>query len=132
MIGAMLAARRSRHERVSAWLAARDDAELAALLDTAPVGAVGIGGGSAMLDVDGVPVFAKRIPITDLELSHPHSTANLFDLPTYCQYGMHRLGSPGFGAWRELAANTIVTAGILAGETASFPLLYHWRALSGR
>lgn len=85
-----------------------------------------------MLDVDGVPVFAKRIPITDRELAHPHSTANLFDVPTYCQYGMHRLGGPGFGAWRELAANTIVTAGILAGETMSFPLLYHWRVLPGR
>jgi hypothetical protein len=132
MMGAMLTARRSRHERVSAWLAARSDAELAALLDTVPVDAVGVGGGSAMLEVNGVPVFAKRIPITDRELAHPHDTANLFDLPAYCQYGMHRLAGPGFNAWRELAANTIVTAGILAGETASFPLLYHWRVLPGR
>ncbi|GGM85400.1 hypothetical protein GCM10007977_103960 [Dactylosporangium sucinum] len=132
MMGAMLTARRSRHDQVSAWLAARDDAELAALLHATPAGAVGVGGGSAMLDVDGVPVFAKRIPITDRELAHPQSTANLFDLPAYCQYGMFRIGGPGFGAWRELAANEIVTEGILAGEAVSFPLLYHWRVLPGR
>ncbi|MCY1014523.1 hypothetical protein [Pyxidicoccus sp. MSG2] len=85
-----------------------------------------------MLDVDGVPVFAKRIPMTDRELAHPHSTANLFDLPTCCQYGMYRLAGPGFGAWRELGANLIVTEGVLAGEAESFPLLHHWRVLPGR
>jgi hypothetical protein len=128
----MLTARRTRHDLVSASLAARDDAELAALLHTAPAGAVGVGGGSAVLNVDGVPVFAKQIPITDRELAHPHSTANLFGLPTYCQYGMYPLAGPGFGAWRELAANTIVTEGVLGGEAESFPLLYHWRVLPGR
>jgi hypothetical protein len=128
----MLTARRVRHDLVSASLAARKDAELAALLHAAPAGAVGVGGGSAVLDVDGVPVFAKQIPITNRELAHPHSTANLFGLPTYCQYGMYRLAGPGFGAWRELAANTIITEGVLGGEAESFPLLYHWRVLPGR
>ncbi|MEV4514445.1 serine/threonine protein phosphatase [Dactylosporangium sp. NPDC049525] len=127
-----LTTRRSRHDRVSASLAGRDDDQLAALLDAAPGDVVGVGGGATVLDVDGVPVFAKRIPITDRELASPHSTANLFDLPVYCQYGMYALGGAGFGAWRELAANTIVTEGVLAGETASFPLLYHWRVLPGR
>ena len=128
----MLTARRARHDRMSASLAARNDDELTAFLHAAPTSAVGVGGGSSVLDVDGVPVFAKRIPITDRELAHPHSTANLFDLPTYCQYGMYRLAGPGFGAWRELAANMIVTEGVLAGEAESFPLLYHWRVLPGR
>ncbi|MGY4644732.1 serine/threonine protein phosphatase [Cellulomonas sp. URHB0016] len=125
-------ARRARHDLVSASLAARDDAELAGLLHAAPAGAVGVGGASSVLDVDGVPVFAKRIPITDRELAHPHSTANLFGLPTSCQYGMHRLAGPGFGAWRELAANVTVTEGVLGGETESFALLHHWRVLPGR
>ncbi|WP_217440986.1 hypothetical protein, partial [Myxococcus sp. CA056] len=98
----------------------------------APTHAVGVGGGTSVLDVDGVPVFAKRIPMTDRELAHPHSTANLFDLPTSCQYGMYRLAGPGFGAWRELAANLLVTEGVLAGEAESFPLLHHWRVLPGR
>ena len=129
MMGTMLTARRSRHDRISATLAARNDAELSALLHAAPASAVGVGGGSAVLNVDGVSVFAKRIPVTDRELARPHSTANLFDLPFHCQYG---IGSPGFGAWRELAANMIVTEGVLAGEAESFPLLHHWRVLPGR
>ena len=82
-----------------------------------------------MAEVDGVPVFVKRIPLTDRELAHPNSTSNLFDLPLFCQYG---ISSPGFNAWRELAANRVVTDAVLAGETQSFPLLYHWRVLPGR
>jgi hypothetical protein len=121
-----------RHDRISALLTARHDDELAAVLRAAPANAVGVGGGSSVLDVDGVPVFAKRIPITERELAHPHRTANLFDLPTCCQYGMYGLAGPSFGAWRELAANMIVTEGVLAGDAESFPLLYHWRVLPGR
>ncbi len=98
-------------------------------MDTGRANSVGVGGGSVVFDVDGVPVFAKRIPLTDLELAHPGSTANLFDLPVYCQYG---IGGPGFNAWRELAANKLVTNAVLAGETQSFPMLHHWRVLPGR
>ncbi|MEU7922989.1 serine/threonine protein phosphatase [Micromonospora zamorensis] len=121
--------RRARFDAASGSLASRSDSQLAALLNDGSAGDVGVGGGSTTLDVNGVPVFAKRIPLTDRELAHPHSTANLFDLPVYCQYGV---GGPGFSAWRELAANRIVTDGVLAGETESFPLLYHWRVLPGR
>jgi len=128
----MRSTRRARHDLVSASLASRDDAELAAFLTAAPTNAVGVGGASSVLDVDGVAVFAKRIPITDRELAHPHSTANLFGLPMSCQYGMYRLPGPGFGAWRELAANITVTEGVLAGESESFALLHHWRVLPGR
>lgn len=66
--------------------------------------------------------------MTDRELACPHDTSNLFDLPMFCQYG---IGGPGLGAWRELAANLIVTEAVLAGQTPSFPLLYHWRLLPG-
>jgi hypothetical protein len=113
-------------------LTAQNDDELAAVLRAAPASAVGVGGASSVVDVDGVPVFAKRIPITDREAAHPHSTTNLFDLPTCCQYGMYRLAGPSFGAWRELAASMITTEGVLAGDAESFPLLYHWRVLPGR
>ena len=44
-------------------------------------------------------VFVKRVPITDTEYSNMFSTKNLYDLPTYCSYG---LGSTGFGVFREL------------------------------
>lgn len=94
----MFTARCLRHDRISAWLAARNDSDLATILHAAPTSAAGVGGGTSMLDVDGVPVFAKRIPVTDRELARPHSTANVFDLPTYCQYGMYALAGPGFGA----------------------------------
>lgn len=128
----MTSSRRARHALVSESLAARDDEELAALLRAAPTSAVSVGGGTAVLDVDGISVFAKRVPITDRELAHPHSTENLFGLPTSCQYGMHRLAGPGFGAWRELAANLNLSEGVLAGESESFALLHHWRVLPGR
>jgi hypothetical protein len=98
-------------------------------VETARTNSVGVGGGSVILDIDGVSVFAKRIPLTDRELANPGSTANLFDLPVYCQYGV---GGPGFNGWRELAANLIVTDAVLAGETQSFPVIYHWRVLPGR
>ena len=98
MMRAMHSLRRLRHDRTSALLAARSDDELAAILRAVPTNAVGVGGDSSVLDVDGVPVFAKRIPITDRELAHPHSTANLLELPGYCQYGVHRLGTPRVSA----------------------------------
>jgi hypothetical protein len=123
-----MAARHARYDTTSTFLASLSDSELAALVDGGRVGGVGVGGTAVTLDVNGVPVFAKRVPLTDRELAHPLSTANLFDLPVYCQYGV---GGPGFGGWRELAANVIVTDGVLAGETESFPLLYHWRVLPG-
>ncbi len=121
--------RRARHHRLSTILASCTDAELVALLEAGRAGTAGVGGSPTQLDLDGTPVFAKRIALTDQELLHPHCTANLFDLPTHCQYG---IGSPGFNAWRELAANVMVTDASLAGETDSFPLLHHWRVLPGR
>ncbi|MGW9195290.1 serine/threonine protein phosphatase [Micromonospora chersina] len=125
----MTAVRRTRHGIASALLASRSDSELAALLATGSLGDVGVGGATVTFDLDGIPVFAKRVPLTDRELARPLSTANLFDLPVHCQYGV---GGPGFNGWRELAANMIVTDGVLTGETQSFPLLYHWRVLPGR
>ncbi|GAB7066741.1 hypothetical protein JCM12141A_10300 [Mycolicibacterium hodleri] len=98
-------------------------------MGTGRVTSVGVGGESGIVAVDGVPVFTKRIPLSDREVANQGSTANLFDLPVYCQYGM---GGPGFNAWRELAANVVVTNAVLAGETQSFPVLHHWRVLPGR
>jgi hypothetical protein len=125
----MPAVRAALHHKVAASLGSRSDVELAAVVGTGHVISVGVGGGSELLDVDSVPVFTKRIPLTDREVDHSGSTANLFDLPMCCQYG---IGGPGFNAWRELAANIVVTDAVLAGETQSFPILYHWRVLPGR
>jgi hypothetical protein len=97
----------ARYEELPAFLAAQSDLDLAALVDTGCVGSVGVGGGSVVLDVNGVRVFAKSISLTDREAAHPRSTANLFDLPVFCGYG---IGSPGFSAWRELGTVSEVCA----------------------
>ncbi|MFC9437715.1 protein kinase family protein [Nocardia sp. NPDC057030] len=113
---------------VSTTLALLSDRALQQALDAAELVGSGIGGKSVLLEVVGRQVFVKRIPLTDLELrpENVHSTANLFELPMFCHYG---IGGPAFGAWRELAAHVMTTNWALAGEFAGFPLMYHWRVL---
>ncbi|MFE5663883.1 protein kinase family protein [Streptomyces niveus] len=124
------AARLAAHGAVGTALSVLSDRRLAELVAGAvPLGS-GLGGRSAELDVDGTRVFVKRVPLTDLELrpKHLRSTANLFELPLFYQYG---IGSAGFGAWRELAAHTMTTNWIIgdADVYPGFPLMYHWRVL---
>ncbi|MET8638040.1 protein kinase family protein [Streptomyces sp. NPDC004680] len=124
-------ARLTAHSAVSTSLALCSDRALHELVDTAvPIG-IGIGGKSALLEIAGTPTFVKRVPLTDLEMQpeYVRSTANLFELPDFCQYGIGAIGSPGFGAWRELAVHTMTTNWVLAGEYEGFPLMYHWRVL---
>jgi hypothetical protein len=77
-----------------------------------------------------VRVFVKQVPVTERELlpGNVRSTANLFGLPGFYQYG---LGSAGFGAWRELAAHIVTTNWVLSDEHRAIALLYHWRVLPG-
>lgn len=118
--------RLDQYSAVSTALAPLSDRQLSELLDNAkPLGS-GIGGTSVLLDVEGTPVFVKRVPLTETEKLDAYSTANLFELPTFCQYG---IGSPGFGAWRELAVHTMTTNWVLDGQNESFPLMYHHRIL---
>ena len=100
--------RLARYRGVSSALDALGDGGLEELAGGAREVAVGIGGSSAVVDVAGVPVFVKRIPLTDVERRPENvmSTANLFGLPPFYQYGV---GSAGFGAWRELTANQWAT-----------------------
>ncbi|MEU6260554.1 protein kinase family protein [Streptomyces sp. NPDC047043] len=124
-------ARLSAYATVSAALGLLSDRRIADAVAAAPALGSGIGGRSAELEVEGVRVFVKRVPLTDLELrpENVRSTANLFDLPLFYQYGV---GSAGFGAWRELAAHLMANGWVLRGEYAGFPLLYHWRILPDR
>ncbi|HEX8627289.1 MAG TPA: serine/threonine protein phosphatase [Catenuloplanes sp.] len=123
-------ARLARYGVVAGSLALLSDRRLGELVERAtPIGS-GIGGTSVLLEIEGTPVFAKRVALTDLERRPENvmSTANLFGLPTGCQYG---IGGPGFGVWRELAANAMTTGWVLGGRSAGFPLMYHWRVLPG-
>lgn len=115
------------HLRVATSLSLLSDRQLTERLKTAEVVSRGIGGTGARLDIDGIPVFAKHLPLTDLERQHPHSTANLYDLPLFCHYSFG--GSPEGSAWRELALHTMATGWVLGGECEYFPLLHHWRVL---
>ncbi|WP_239131504.1 serine/threonine protein phosphatase [Planobispora takensis] len=132
-VGMSQAERVSRYSDVAGALALRSDRQLAESLERARMLGSGIGGTSVLLEVDGVPVFAKRIALTDLERrpGNVMSTANLFGVPAFCQYGIVEIAGPGFGAWRELAACVMTTDWVLAGRSAAFPLLYHWRVLPG-
>ncbi|OWA13219.1 hypothetical protein B9W62_00380 [Streptomyces sp. CS113] len=124
-------ARLAAHGTVSTSLALRSDRSLREFVDVgAPVGS-GIGGRTVLLEVEGTRVFAKQVRLTDLErrLEHVHSTANLFGLPAFCHYGIGTIGGPGFGAWRELAAHTMTTNWVVAGDYEGFPLMYHWRVI---
>lgn len=128
----MGSSRISQHAAASTALLLLSDRQLTERLEAAEVLSEGIGGTGARLDVDGVPVFAKRVPLTALERQHPHSTANLYGLPAFCHYG---LGSPEGSAWRELALHVMANGWVLSGQCENFPLLHHWRVLpvlSGR
>ncbi|WP_277212502.1 protein kinase family protein [Isoptericola croceus] len=124
--------RLAAHEAVSASLSRCSDRRLQELLDAAtPIGS-GIGGKTLLLEVEGTSVFVKQVRLTDLERRPENvgSTANLFELPTFCHYGVGSIGGPGFGAWRELAVHTTTTSWVVSGDYEGFPLMYHWRVLT--
>ncbi|NEQ44217.1 MAG: hypothetical protein F6K00_11940 [Leptolyngbya sp. SIOISBB] len=72
--------------------------------------------------------FVKLLPLTAFELlgQNAPSTVNYFQLPTYYQY---RLGSCGFGAWREVEAHQLANQWVTSGRCVQLPLLHHWRVL---
>ena len=69
-------------------------------------------------------VFVKRIPVTELEYNHMFSTKNLYNLPTYYNYGVD---SAGLGVFRELLMHIQTTNWVLQGVIENFPLMYHYR-----
>jgi hypothetical protein len=121
--------RRAGHGIVTAALQSMADSELVALLGQHLPESVGIGGRTRSISIAGKPVFVKLVRLTDLERdAGSNCTANLFDLPTWYQYGVGK-GSTGFNAWREVAAHRAASDCVLNGKCANFPLLYHWREL---
>jgi hypothetical protein len=123
--------RLTAHHALATTLDLLSDHELADLVATGTPLGTGVGGQVLRVDVDGRPVFVKRVRLTDTELrpEHARSTANLFGLPPFCHYGVGDIASPGLGAWRELAVNAMTTRWVLSGRFPGFPLTHHWRVL---
>jgi hypothetical protein len=118
----------ARFAAISTALELKSNQQLVQLVDKAPHRTTGIGGTTAIFEIEGMKVFAKSVRLTDLELlpENVGSTANLFQLPTH----YHRnVGSAGFGAWRELAAHVMTTGWVLSRQLESVPMMYHWRVL---
>lgn len=78
------------------------------------------------LRVDKIPVFVKRVPLTEREQAQTFSTRNHYRLPTFYNYG---IGSAGFGAFRELLTHIKTSNWVLSEQSPHFPLLYHYRIL---
>ncbi|KTD19418.1 hypothetical protein [Legionella israelensis] len=102
--------------------------QLQSALSDSTVKHQGIGGSSVEIEVGNVPIFVKKVPISEFELKPNNymSTANIFNLPMCYQYG---IGSAGFGAWRELAAHIMTTNWVITGKCPNFPIMYHWRTI---
>jgi hypothetical protein len=114
--------RKHRYYELSNQLAQVDSSELSALLNSTDP-AQGWGR-THIIRTGGAKVFVKRIPITQLEYENLFSTKNLYDLPTFYNYGV---GSAGFGAFRELITHIKTTNWVLQDSAFNFPLLYHYR-----
>lgn len=122
--------RLTRYADVSTALSLLSDEQLRERVEDAKVLGTGIGGATALLQLEDTSIFVKIIPITELERRKENimSTRNVFELPSFFHYG---LGSSGSGVWREVAAHAMSTNWVLAKQCESFPLMYHWRLLPG-
>ncbi|CZJ02598.1 hypothetical protein DM455_13085 [Legionella pneumophila] len=124
----ILSKRTQNYTTVSNTLACMSNPQLQQVLSTGKAMHTGIGGISIQIEVENIPVFVKKVPLTALELEPENfmSTANLFNLPMCYQYG---IGSAGFNAWRELAAHAMTTNWVISGKCPNFPILYSWRII---
>lgn len=109
---------------VAAELGRASDAQLLELVADPAIASMGRG----RVELGGRSVFAKLVPITELELrpENRESTANLFGLPPHYHY---RIGSRGFGAWRELAMHRLANRWLDSDACAGLVRLYHARVM---
>lgn len=100
--------RTQKYKAISTMLESLSNEQLFSVIRNGQPMHKGIGGSSHLITLDGTPIFIKKIPLSDLELQSEHyrSTANIYNLPLYYQYGV---GSAGFGRWRELEAHLMTT-----------------------
>ncbi|MBW4450992.1 MAG: hypothetical protein KME38_30285 [Spirirestis rafaelensis WJT71-NPBG6] len=119
--------RRKRYFKLSSQIAQLDNAQLHSLFNNGESSESSTGWGINHTVVLGQSkVFVKRVPVTNIEYDNLFSTKNLYDLPTYCNYGF---GSTGFGVFRELVTHIKTSNWVLEGAIATFPLMYHYRII---
>ena len=124
--------RRKNYFKLSSQIAQLDNAQLRSLFDDSKSSTSNSGWGqNHTIFIGQSKVFVKRVPVTNLEYNNLFSTKNLYNLPTYCNYG---LGSTGFNVFRELVTHIKTTNWVLEEVIANFPLMYHYRIIpfSGR
>ncbi len=83
-------------------------------------------GTNHIIKIGNTKVFAKKIPLTQVEFDNSFSTKNHYDLPMTYNYG---IGSAGFGAFRELFLHIKTTNWVLSKKCLNFPLMYHYRII---
>ncbi|MGH7998466.1 MAG: hypothetical protein ACREPR_03320 [Brasilonema sp.] len=121
--------RRKRYFKLSSQIAQLDNVQLRSLFDNSESNT---GWGINHTIVLGQSkVFVKRVPVTNIEYDNLFSTKNLYDLPTYFNYGLGSagLGVAGLGVFRELVTHIKTTNWVLEGAIATFPLMYHYRII---
>jgi hypothetical protein len=119
--------RTKRYFQLSSQLAGLDNAQLYSFFDDNDSGTSSLSSGQNYTIILGQSkVFVKRIPVTNIEYENLFSTKNLYNLPTYFNYGV---GSIGLNVFRELVTHIKTTNWVLEGAIASFPLMYHYRII---
>jgi hypothetical protein len=119
--------RRKRYFKLSSQIAQLDNTQLRSLFDKSESHESSTGWGLTHTIVLGQSrVFVKRIPVTNIEYDNLFSTRNLYELPTYFNYGF---GFTGFGVFRELVTQIKTSQWVLEGAIATFPLMYHYRII---
>jgi hypothetical protein len=98
--------RRKKYFNLSSQIAQLDNAQLHSLFDNSESNESSTGWGKSHTIVLGQSqVFVKRLPVTNIEFDNQFSTKNLYNLPTYCNYGIGSIASTGFGIFRELISH---------------------------
>jgi hypothetical protein len=124
MADSHLRRRQKLYFQLSSQIAHLDNAHLRALFDKSETHTGW--GTNHSITVGRTKIFVKRVPVTNIEFDNMFSTRNMYDLPTYYNYGF---GSAGLGVFRELVTHIKTTNWVLTGVIETFPLLYHYRII---
>ena len=84
-------------------------------------------GVTGTITLQGNAYFVKMIPVSDKFMKNQSDSSNVYELPSYYNYGF---GSAGSNPWRELMLHIKTTNYVLEDKCENFPILYHHRIIS--